>query len=241
MEWFKTWFNTPYYHILYQDRDYEEGERFLENLIEKLNLNTDANIIDLACGKGRHSVFMNEMGFNVLGLDLSVESIAHNKTFENETLHFKVHDMREDIKSEKVNAVFNLFTSFGYFKTEEEDQSVFNSVSKILLKEGLFVLDFMNAESVKDQLQETEQIIKSGVTFNIQKKIVDQQILKDIRFTDKGIDHHFQENVQLHDLDSINNLAKNSGLERTELWGDYNLGIFNEKNSPRCINVFKKL
>lgn len=241
MEWFKTWFNTPYYHILYQDRDYVEGERFLENLISRLDLSEKAKIIDLACGKGRHSVFLNELGFDVLGLDLSFESIAHNKAFENETLHFDVHDMRNAIDGEKVDAIFNLFTSFGYFKTEEEDRNVFLSVSNILKKNGLFVLDFMNAEFVKNQLNGEEKIIKNGIQFHINKRIENQQIIKDIRFIDEGKDFHYQENVQLHDLTSIDQLARQSGLERLELWGDYDLGIFNSKTSPRCVSVFKKI
>ena len=83
MSWFEDWFNTPYYHILYKDRDYKEAENFISNLTKELKLPTDSSIIDLACGKGRHSVFLNQLGFEVLGVDLSEESILHNKQFEN--------------------------------------------------------------------------------------------------------------------------------------------------------------
>ena len=82
MSWFKEWFNTPYYHILYKDRDFVEAENFIRNLTQDLQLSKDSKIIDLACGKGRHSVFLQQLGYEVLGVDLSEESIEHNKQFE---------------------------------------------------------------------------------------------------------------------------------------------------------------
>ena len=241
MEWFNTWFNTPYYHILYQDRDYKEGERFLEKLIGDLNLKAQSKIIDLACGRGRHSVFLNKLDFDVLGLDLSEKNIKHNKESENETLKFKIHDMRNPIESNKVEAVFNLFTSFGYFKTDEEDQNVFTSVSNILKENGVFVLDFMNAEFVKLNLVAEEKVKKSDLDFTIKKRIENEHVIKDISFVDNGEELNFEENVKLHNLNSIENFAKNAGLERIKLWGDYQLNHFDEKTSPRCINVFKKI
>ncbi|MGS0748591.1 methyltransferase domain-containing protein [Halpernia sp. GG3] len=241
MEWFNTWFNTPYYHILYQDRNYKEGEEFLENLIGVLNLQPNSKIIDLACGKARHSIFLNKMGFDVLGLDLSEQNIGHNKSFENETLKFKIHDMRNPIESEKSDAVFNLFTSFGYFKTDAEDQNVFTSVSNILKDEGLFVLDFMNANYIKTHLIEEEKMTKSDLEFTIKKRIENEHVIKEITFQDNGKDLKFEENVKLHDLNSIENFARNVGLERIKLWGDYKLNEFDINASPRCINVFKKI
>ena len=156
MAWFETWFDTPYYHILYKDRDFAEAENFITLLINYLNIPKDSKIIDLACGKGRHSVFLNQLGYEVLGLDLSKESISHNKKFENSGLKFAVHDMRNEIypqiSSEKADAVFNLFTSFGYFEKEEDDKKIFQSISNILDDGGFFVLDFLNAKWVENTL-----------------------------------------------------------------------------------------
>ena len=59
-----------------------------------MNLDKDDSILDLACGKGRHSIFLNSLGYNVTGLDLSKNSIEQAKTNESSSLHFEVHDMR---------------------------------------------------------------------------------------------------------------------------------------------------
>ncbi|MFN3940966.1 MAG: YkgJ family cysteine cluster protein, partial [Chitinophagales bacterium] len=79
-----------------------------------------SKILDLACGKGRHSIYLNQLGYDVTGADLSENSIKEASKFANEKLHFKVHDMRIPFE-EKYDAIFNLFTSFGYFENDADN------------------------------------------------------------------------------------------------------------------------
>ena len=245
MAWFETWFNTPYYHILYKDRNFEEAENFITLLINDLKIPEHSKIIDLACGKGRHAVFLNKMGFEVLGLDLSEESISQNKIFENDTLKFKVHDMREaiypKISKQKVDAVYNLFTSFGYFESDVEDKKIFRSVADALVDNGCFILDFLNEQWVKNTLVPQAITTKGDIEFHISKRIEDQHVIKDINFKDQGEDFHFFEKVKLHTLEEIGSYAEEFGFERVKIYGDYHLGAFDRDTSPRCINVFRKL
>lgn len=240
MEWFESWFDTPYYHMLYNNRDYTEAENFITKLTQELAIPQSSKIIDLACGKGRHSVFLNKLGYNVLGLDLSKQSIDFDRQFENETLVFKVHDMRNAIDSEPVDAVFNLFTSFGYFDHEEDDKRVFQSVADALKKGGFFVLDYLNEEYVRKVLVPESTVHREGIDFMISKKIEGRHIIKDIRFESEGKPYHFFEKVKLHTLETIEKYASECGLERIKIWGDYQLYDFEKEISPRCINLFKK-
>lgn len=243
MSWFANWFNTPYYHILYNDRDFTEAENFIKNLTLELQLPPQSKIIDLACGKGRHSIFLNRLGYDVLGVDLSEESILHNKNFENETLTFGVHDIRDElypaVTSEKVDAVFNLFTSFGYFEEEEEDKKVFISVKNALKNHGIFILDFLNEKFVKNTLVEETTINKGGIEFNIKKRIENHHVIKDIFFEDKGEKFHFFEKVKLHTIEQIQSLAESCGFEVIKIWGNYHLENFEKETSPRCIFYIK--
>ena len=240
MDWFETWFDTPYYHILYNNRDYNEAESFISRLIEDIKLPQGAQIVDLACGKGRHSVFLNRMGFNILGLDLSHQSIEHNKQFEDEHLKFMEHDMRNPLPVQNVDAVFNLFTSFGYFETEKEDLSVFTSVHHGLKTGGLFVLDYLNREFVEDGMKESYDEVRGDLVFHIHKKIENNYVIKEINFTDQGKDYQYFERVKLHTSDKINEYAEQRGFERVKIWGDYQLNEFDIHTSPRCINLFRK-
>ena len=92
--WYSSWFDTPYYHILYKDRNYREAQLFMDNLTHYLNLPEKAKVLDLACGKGRHAIYLNQLGFDVVGADLSENSIAEASKNSNDTLHFVVHDKR---------------------------------------------------------------------------------------------------------------------------------------------------
>ncbi|SHE91709.1 class I SAM-dependent methyltransferase [Chryseobacterium takakiae] len=240
MEWFESWFDTPYYHLLYSNRDYTEAENFITKLTEDLKLPQNAKIIDLACGKGRHSVFLNKLGYDVLGLDLSRKSIEFDKQFENQTLLFDVHDMRNPIDADPMDAVFNLFTSFGYFDHESDDRKVFQSVYNILQPGGFFVLDYLNEEFVRKNIVPESIVIRGEIEFKITKRIEGRHIIKDIRFEDKGKPYHFFEKVKLHTLEAINSYAEECGFERIKIWGDYQLNEFDKEKSPRCINLFKK-
>lgn len=240
MEWFESWFDTPYYHLLYSNRDYTEAENFITKLTADLQLPPNAKIIDLACGKGRHSVFLNTLGYDVLGLDLSRKSIEFDKKFENQTLSFDVHDMRDPIDADPMDAVFNLFTSFGYFDNENDDKKVFHSVFSALKPGGFFVLDYLNEEFVRKNIVPEAVVTRGDIEFKITKKIEGRHIIKDIRFEDKGKPYHFFEKVKLHTLEAINSYAEECGFERIKIWGDYQLNEFDKEKSPRCINLFKK-
>ena len=146
-DWFSEWFNTPYYHILYKDRNDNEAQFFMDNLTHYLNLPQDAQILDLACGKGRHSIYLNSLGFEVTGVDISANSIKIANESANDKLHFHVHDMRENLPN-KYDAIFNLFTSFGYFDNEEDNIKTLKAIKNSLTEYGFGVIDFLNADYV---------------------------------------------------------------------------------------------
>src|SRR5690606_3293150 len=145
--WFASWFDTPYYHILYKDRDYEEAQLFMDNITGYLNLPEDAKILDLACGRGRHSIYLNKLGYDVTGADLSENSIKEASKHTNDKLHFVVHDMR-DTCNEKYDAIFNLFTSFGYFESDDDNLTTLKAIHNSLTEYGFAVIDFMNVHKI---------------------------------------------------------------------------------------------
>ena len=110
MDWFSEWFDSPYYHILYKNRDLKEAELFIDNLLVYLNLSSDSSIIDIPCGKGRHCIYLNKKGYRVSGADLAPHSILYAKEYSNPKLDFFIHDMREDFAKDQYDLVLNIFT-----------------------------------------------------------------------------------------------------------------------------------
>lgn len=237
--WYASWFNTPYYHILYRNRDHREAAAFMNRLTAHLNLQKNARILDLACGRGRHAKYLYRKGFDVTGIDLSEESIAYAKEFERPSLHFEVHNMLKPYP-DTFDAIFNLFTSFGYFEKEKDNLRTIKAIKESLKPNGYGVIDFMNAELAIENLvpNEVKQIGK--ITFHIEKYVEDGFIFKDIRFEDKGKDYHFTERVMSLTLENFKSYFDAAEIQLKEVFGDYQLNTFDAKTSNRLIVLFSR-
>jgi SAM-dependent methyltransferase len=235
--WYQNWFDTPFYHQLYNYRDNTEAERFMLNLMSFLQLPEKSRILDMPCGKGRHSVFLNKLGYRVYGADLSGQSIAYAKRSENEGLHFFEQDMLVPL-SDKYDLILNLFTSFGYFD-ESENLSVLQNFVKALNPGGLIVIDFLNIKRIQNNLVKSELIKRDGIIFNISRNIVQDDLIKKIRFTTEGKDHEYEERVKCIDLEKFTEMAESADLKIKRVFGDYDLNPYEEENSERLIIVFK--
>ena len=238
-EWFTDWFDSRYYHILYQNRNEKEARIFIDNLITFLSLAKHSHIVDLCCGKGRHSVSLNKKGFRVTGLDIAPSSIDYANQFTNDTLRFKVQDMRLPFDL-KCDAVFNLFTSFGYFKEKYTDAKVMQNISDSLEKDGKFIIDYMNVEKVIAHLIPSEHKTLSGVDFSIKRRVREGFIEKEISFENKGKQQTHTEQVKCLYLNDFSTLFKNADLELLHCFGNYQLDDFDAQKSDRCIIIAKK-
>ncbi|WP_329804406.1 class I SAM-dependent methyltransferase [Flavobacterium facile] len=236
--WFSTWFDTPYYHILYKNRNDEEAQAFMDNITHYLNMPENGTILDLACGKGRHSIYLNKLGYNVTGVDLSENSISIAQESSNETLQFKTHDMREPM-NETYDAVFNLFTSFGYFDTHEDNIKTLKAIKESINEYGFGVIDFFNADFIIENLvaEETKEI--DGITFHIKRALENKKIIKEIRFEDKGESFFFTEKVSAFTLADFEAMMEEAGIYLLEIFGDYKLRKFYKSQSERLILLFK--
>lgn len=235
--WYASWFDTPYYHILYKDRDYEEAQLFMDNITGYLNLPDDARILDLACGRGRHSIYLNKIGFDVTGADLSANSIAEASKFANDKLHFVVHDMREPFE-QKFDAIFNLFTSFGYFDDDADNVRTLKSICESLSEYGFGVIDFMNVNRVIANLVPEETKHVDGIDFRIKRYVADDHIVKEIAFTHNRQDYHFTERVRALTLQNFEQMMEEAGIYLLEVFGDYKLRKYTS-DSERLIMIFK--
>lgn len=236
--WYTSWFNTPFYHILYKDRDTSEAQDFMDTLTSYLNIPAGGTILDLACGKGRHSKYLNKIGYDVTGVDLSENSIAYAKQFENHRLHFKVHDMCKPFQKQ-FDAVFNLFTSFGYFENDENNLNTIKAIKADLNDTGFGVIDFMNSDYVIANLVAEEVKTVDDIEFHLKRFVEDGHIIKDITFTVDGDNHHYQERVRAFTLQDFEALIEEAGMYLLDIFGDYKLRKFDIKTSKRLIMIFK--
>lgn len=239
-EWFREWFNSPYYHQLYRHRDEKEAAQFIDELCNFLKLQPGQKVLDAACGKGRHAIQLNTKGLDVTGIDLSEESIHEASAYENDKLHFYMHDMRHLFRTNYYDIVLNLFTSFGYFKTTREDQQTIDCFAKGLVPGGRLVLDYLNTEKAEQDLVNSETKLIEGLEFRITKTIEKDFIVKHIRFSDKGKQYYYKEEVKRLLPADFENYFRHSGLKILHLCGNYQLEPFNKQTSERLIFICQK-
>jgi SAM-dependent methyltransferase len=240
-EWFETWFDTTYYHLLYRNRNEVEARHFIDALLRFLQPAPASHFIDVACGKGRHSKYLNSLGFRVTGIDLSENSIneARLNTSNDAGIQFHQQDIREPFPEKNLDFAVNLFTSFGYFDSEEEHQLALNNMYDSLVPGGKMVLDYMNASEVLLSLKREEHREVDGVHFKIRRYIEDGCIIKEITVTDNDETHVFEERVKAFSKADLESLMVNSGFKICATFGSYNLEPHHE-NSSRVVLIAEK-
>ncbi len=239
-EWFASWFDSPYYHVLYDNRDETEANTFMTNLMQFGNFASNTRILDLACGKGRHSLYLNNLGYHVTGMDLSASSILEASKFQNEKLTFIRQDMRDPLPENEYDLVLNLFTSFGYFENPDENLAVLKNIHRALSSKGALVIDFFNADCVLKNIVPSETVTKKGVEFRLERFVENGFIKKKISFTAEGKQNEFCEKVQLFGLRDFQEMLAECGFEIKNSFGDYNLGKFVAADSKRLILIAEK-
>lgn len=240
--WYTDWFSSPFYHKLYFQRDEKEAADFIHTLISHLNPPPGSRMLDVACGKGRHSKFLASLGFTVTGIDIAENSILEAKKSENERLDFFVHDMRLPFRGNYFDYAFNFFTSFGYFKTRREHDDAVRTIAKSLRPGGTFVIDYLNVHYAEERLVPEEVRVIEGSLYTIRRWDDDTHFYKKISVTDAALEQPlaFTEKVAKFSLGDFTDMLSYQGLQVQEVFGDYSLGRYDVKKAPRLIIVADK-
>ena len=241
-EWYKDWFNSPFYHKLYFDRDEKEAEIFIKKLVDHLEPKPGSRLLDIACGKGRHSKIMASFRYQVTGIDISPNSIEIAKQYEGPNLDFYLHDMRLPFWANYFHYAFNFFTSFGYFKTRREHDDAIRTIANGLRSNGVFVIDYLNVHYSEDRLVRNDEKMINGTTYEIHRWHDETHFHKKIIIHDPLLLHPvvFTEKVSKFSFGDFNDMLSYHGLQVQEIFGDYQLGNYDVRTKPRLIVVAKK-
>jgi len=247
--WYKDWFNSSFYHKLYFERDENEAAAFIKKLIGHLQPVPGSRMLDVACGKGRHSKILASLGFSVTGIDISPASIAFaqleagkNAPGEINPPEFWVHDMRLPAWGNYFNYAFNFFTSFGYFKTRREHDDAIRTIAKSLKPGGQFVIDYLNVHYAEEQLLRTETKQIGSTTYDILRWHDATHFYKKISVTDPALSGPvaYTEKVAKFNLGDFTDMLSYQGLQVQEVFGDYMFNAYDVRKTPRLIIIALK-
>lgn len=243
-DWFKNWFNSPYYHLLYSNRNENEAIGFIEKLVQYLKPKPATKLLDVACGKGRHSKALADMGFDVTGIDLSIESILEAKNDESEQLHFYTHDMRLPFWINYFDIAFNFFTSFGYFKTQREHNNAIRSIAQSLKLNGILVIDYLNVSYEENQFEKKTEKNIDDHHFIVTKWHDATHFYKQIQVINNVGELPINlstERVAKFSLNDFKEMLSLQNMQIEEVFGGYDLNKYVEEKSVRMIILARKI
>lgn len=238
-KWFAQWFNTPYYHDLYRNRNDIEAMQWMDRITSLIALKKDQPILDVCCGNGRHALHLEKAGFMSYGIDISPSNIAMAQGNSQFPERWRVGDARQFNWGFSFQLVTNLFTSFGYFDNLADHQNMMSQMLRHVAEEGYFIFDFLNASRVIRDLIQEETHQGNLADYHIHRIVENGRIFKNIRFTIDGIEKHYQESVFLFEPEPLMKWIVDEGFEVQYHLGDYHANAYHQ-DSPRCIFVFKR-
>lgn len=106
-------------------------------------------LLDLCCGPGRHAVEFAQRGFTVTGVDRSgflFDRARRHASASGVSVEWVREDMRSFVRPQGFDLACNLFTSFGYFETEQDDLAVLRNIHCSLKEGGVLVLEMVGKE-----------------------------------------------------------------------------------------------
>ncbi len=251
-EWYKSWFSTQDYLDLYKHRDNKDASKIVSLIFSNINLPKGSNVLDLACGNGRHSVLFAEKGMKVTGIDLSeyLISQAHSKLLTDykeyaDNLSFEIRDMRDINHENNFDMVVNLFSSYGYFEDDKKNEQVINSIASSLKKDGYFVLDFLNKDYLVNHLVPFDVKRTEGKIIVQVREIKDGFVYKHILIFRNSDDEYpglsqFTERIKLYSENDFSQMLNKCGMKVIKMFGDFSGSKYDRNDSERLIIFSQK-
>ncbi len=240
-EWFEKSFQEDYLKI-YAHRDEVKATQELEQLIPYLDIQPGKTALDLCCGQGRHSRWLAQLGLRVVAVDLS--AVLLQEAIK-QSLNLPVLYMRADARDipfhEEMDYVFNLFTSFGYFVEDEENEKVLKQASKALKSGGYFLMDYLNPEYLRAHLVPYSESKGKGLEILQYRTVNEAFVQKRIVIKEQGeTSRQYEERVKLYSLEQLQSMLNQQDFDILHVFGNYDATPYEADRSPRMIFICKK-
>lgn len=238
--WYRESFGEDYL-LVYKHRSQTEADRQVDAILSLLDLKQDVHILDLCCGTGRHAISLAKRGFRVTGFDLSEVLLSYARR---DSGHLPVNYVKGDMRTlpfsnESFHVVLNLFTSFGYFADDRENEKVLQEISRVLVPEGHFLIDFLNREYVRQHLNPLTEREENGVMIREERTISGDYVKKKITITEGVSERTYDERVKMYQANDMERMMESSGLKVERIFGDFD-GTEYSTETPRMIFFGKR-
>ena len=241
MAWYQDWFSSPYYDHLYAER-VQESLHLIPNLMAYLKPAAGSRLLDAACGKGRTSVLLADAGFDVNGVDLSMDTIRYAQQFQRDLLSFAMHDLRLPFWVNYFDIAFHL-RPFGYYATRREHDDAAHTLAAGLKTGGYLVMNNRNVHYEEDHLVPHEIKQAGDLSFEINRWQDDQYFFRRILVSGAGMATPVEHTEQWMKLGfgDINDMLSFQKMQVTKVFGDKDLQPYHVRHSPAMVVIARKM
>ena len=245
-EWFKSEdFWTTYGPIMYDDNLWAEAPDVADYVCKIAGLKKGSKVLDAACGIGRISVELAERGIDVTGVDITASVLEAAKDMadsQNLKIDFIQQDLRTFCKKEYFDCAINLYTSFGYCDSKQDDYKILENIAQSLKKDGIFIMECVSRETAIMYFTKGEQFERAGFTVNTEFKVKGAWEGLSSRWilTSKDntkIEHEYTQ--RLYSAPELRDKLLECGFSSAEVYGDFDFSPYDE-NARTMILVAKK-
>lgn len=194
----------------------------------------DLKILDAGCGLGRISVELAICGAQVTGVDLIqpfLDAAKESALAENVSVEWVQADLRSFSRPAAFDVAINVYTSFGYCQTIEEDVEILRNIVQSLKPGGYFVLEMLGREIAVRDFTAGEWFERAGYTVLTDFSV--EGAWEGLRshwqlYTKDGLkaDHTFIQ--RLYAATELRQLMLSAGFADVKIYGDFDRSPYNE-------------
>ncbi len=238
-QWFESedfWIN--YAPIMYDDNLWEEAPTVADYVTKIAGLKKGDSVLDAACGVGRIAVELAALGMDVTGVDITkpvLEAAAQSAEDEGVSLTLLNQDLRTFTTDKKFDCAINLYTSFGYCDTEEEDLMILQNIARALKQGGTFIMECTSRETAILYWTPGEEFERAGYRVVTHFEVVgaweglkSQWTLYSLQKNQKQpvVDHTFIQ--RLYPATFLRNKLLEFGFSKADVYGDFDHSPYDE-------------
>jgi ubiquinone/menaquinone biosynthesis C-methylase UbiE len=233
-DWWRDYFGDDFFDLHADLFPEELSRREVAGMLELLQLDTGAAVLDVPCGWGRHAVLLAEAGYRVVGSDLSHALLRQHES-DGPGPSFVSADMRmQPFRSEMFDAVINVFTSLGLFLDDAEDVAALREMRRLLKPGGRFLLESMHRDDVIASYAEKDKwTLPDGTDVKVRRRFdpvtgISYEKLQWKRGDKSGKKQHA---LRLRTATEIAALLQEAGFDDVAYYGDWDGRPFTHRES----------
>jgi len=244
MAWWETLFEDAYPRLWSSLLTPERTSREVAGIEGFLELALGASILDLCCGQGRITMPLAQKGYRMTGLDLSERLLELARAAAREAgvdVRWRRADMRDIPWEEEFDAVISIFTSFGYFEDEAENQRVLEGVRRALVPGGKFLIDVNHRDRMVQLFQDRYWFEVEDIVVWVERHFdpVKGISRETMRWLEGDEERQRSFSVRCYTATELARMLRRAGLEPVAFYGDFDQSEFT-KDSRRLIVLAEK-